>query len=503
MKISFNAKEKNSTLILLLSKKAEEKKSFKIVCPGIDKDILKSLQVLQEDKALNAEKNETLLLRNLNLAGYKNILTVAMGENGPSQSEDFRQAMAAAARCLTSNKLSSADVHAESFFARAGKNLAEAAAASVEGAILADYQFTTYKSKESVAKLTRLNAINFLVKEKSKLNQIEAGSKQGQIMADTINFVREVGDTPGNLMTPDILAKATQNEAKGTKLKVTVWDKARIKKEKFGGLLGVSLGSAVDPRFIIMEYKGGAASKKPVCFVGKGLTFDSGGISIKPAQSMDEMKYDMQGGAAVIGTMLAIARLKLKVNAIGLVPSTENMPGPLATKPGDVLVARNGKTVEVLNTDAEGRLILMDALSYASELKPAAIFDTATLTGAIVVALANVYTGVFTRDKKLMKSIDAASEKSGELVWPMPIHDAHLKVMLGVHADLSNISSGKGAGSSTAAAFLEQFVDKNIPWAHFDIAGTAWDVANLLNYCPKKGASGVMVRTFVELAKNY
>jgi leucyl aminopeptidase len=289
--------------------------------------------------------------------------------------------------------------------------------------------------------------------------------------------------------------------AKGTKLKVTIWDKARIKKEKMGGLLSVARGSSEEPRFIIMEYKGAAASKKPVCFVGKGLTFDTGGISIKPSAGMEEMKYDMCGGANVIGTMLAIAKLGLKINAVGLVPSTENMPGPEATKPGDVFVARNGKTVEVFNTDAEGRLILADALAYASELKPAAIFDIATLTGAILIALGNHYTGVFTRDEKLMDKIQSAADDAAEKVWHMPIDDFHVEDVKGTHADLCNITGHRFAGSSTAAAFLEQFVEKDIPWAHFDIAGTGWNVNSRFPYHPKKGASGIIVRTFVELAQ--
>ena len=253
----------------------------------------------------------------------------------------------------------------------------------------------------------------------------------------------------------------------------------------------------------MMEYNGAASSKKPLCLVGKGLTFDCGGISIKPSAGMEEMKYDMCGGAAVISAMLAIARLKLKVNAIAFVPATENLAGPAATKPGDIVVARNGKSIEVNNTDAEGRLILADALVYASEQKPAMILDAATLTGAIVVALGNLHTGFFTRNDKLAAAINDAAEASGEWLWRMPLTDFHVKDMKGTYADLSNISSSKGAGSATAAGFLEQFVDKDIPWAHFDVAGTAWHVGDRLPYCPRKGASGAMVRTFVEIAKDH
>ena len=270
-----------------------------------------------------------------------------------------------------------------------------------------------------------------------------------------------------------------------------------------GGLLGVSLGSGVEPRFIIMEYRGAGTQKKPLCFVGKGLTFDTGGVSIKPAQGMEEMKYDMCGGANVIATVIAIAKLKLKVNVMGFVPATENALGPMANKPGDILKARNGKTIEVNNTDAEGRVILADALSYASEQRPQAIIDAATLTGAMVVALGNTHTGVYSRNEKLIDKIQRASKQSGELVWPMPLTDHHVEDIKGSFADLSNISSSRGAGSATAAAFLEQFVDADIPWAHFDVAGTAWNIGSRLSYCPKKGASGVMIRTFVELARQF
>jgi leucyl aminopeptidase len=218
---------------------------------------------------------------------------------------------------------------------------------------------------------------------------------------------------------------------------------------------------------------------------------------------MEEMKYDMCGSAAVIATVLACAKLKLKVNVLGLVSAAENMPDGNAWKPGDVYYARNGKTVEVFNTDAEGRLVLGEALVYGSEHKPVAMFDAATLTGAILIALGNTHTGVFTRDEKLMKKIQDAADTTGELVWHMPITDWHVEDMRGTHADLCNISNGRNAGSSTAAAFLEQFVGEGIPWAHFDIAGTAWNIASRFPYHPRKGASGIIMRTFVELAQKF
>lgn len=363
--------------------------------------------------------------------------------------------------------------------------------------------FDELKSKKDQKSDKKSDLDLHLISKSGKDKSVISAFEEGVILAECANFAKRLGDMPGNLMNPTILGQEAVKAAKGSKLKVTVWDKKRIEKEKMGGLLGVAQGSAQEPRFIVMEYSGTTKSKKPVCFVGKGLTFDSGGISLKPGAKMEEMKYDMCGGAAMIGTMLAISQLELKVNAIAFVPATENMPGSKATKPGDVHYARNGKSFEVNNTDAEGRLILSDALCWASEQKPEIIIDAATLTGAMVVALGNIHTGYFTKNSDLKDVIEKAAERSGELVWNMPFTDAHTKDMKGTFADLSNISYSGGAGSATATAFLEQFVDSDIPWAHFDIAGTAWACGNRLNYCTPKGATGVMVRTFVEIARQY
>lgn len=492
-----DTKDRPSTLVVFVHAKD---KNFKAI--DVPKEITGIVNGFKDEHISAGDLKKGLLFRNANVAGHQHLLFVSRVEaKDIDDREALRRSAAYALTAIKSNKLFSVGFHVPSFGIK-GKDLPGALAAVVEGVNLAGYEFKEFKSAPK-EKSPELEEIILLVDGKTNVATAKKGIEQGTIMSETINFVRTLGDTPGNLMTPKILAETTVKAAKGTKLKVTVWDKEKIKKEKMGGLYAVSLGSAAEPRFIVMEYNGAGKGKKPVAFVGKGLTFDSGGISIKPSAHMEEMKYDMCGGAAVIGTMLAIARLGLKVNAIGLVPATENMPGPLANKPGDIITARNGKTVEVDNTDAEGRLILMDALVYASEQKPAAIFDTATLTGAIVVALGNSYTGVFTRDRKLMRTIEEAAFDAGEAVWPMPLNDDHVSDMKGTYADLNNISSFKGAGSSTAAAFLEQFVEKGIPWAHFDIAGTAWATGNRLPYCPRKGASGVIVRTFVELAQKH
>lgn len=451
-----------------------------------------------EDKSITGRHQECVIFREIGYKGFRHVIVIGLGKENDITHESVRQSIASAFEGIKSLNVTEAAINFDGI-AAGKKDAASFAKATAEGLILTSYVFNELMSAKKEEKEINVHVVTKNAADKA----VKAAFQEGVILGTTVNFSRRLGDMPGNLMTPTILADSAVDAAKGTGLKVTVWDKARIKKEKMGGLLGVSQGSAQEPRFIIMEYKGAAAAKKPVVFVGKGLTFDCGGISIKPSAGMEEMKYDMCGGANVIGTLLAIAKLKLKINAVGLVASTENLVGPAATKPGDVHTARNGKTFEVNNTDAEGRLILADALSYATELEPQVIIDAATLTGAMVVALGNTHTGYFTRNGALKTKVEKGAVNSGEWVWNMPLTDFHVKDMKGTYADLNNISAGKGAGSATAAAFLEQFVGEGIPWAHFDIAGTGWAVGNRLPYCPKKGASGAMVRTFVEIAKQY
>lgn len=489
-----NSAVKVQTLVVFATKDANGKKP---IAGDLPPDLKSLLEKASSDGIFSGDKKETALYRNHAVAGAENILFVGLGPANKVDAEQIRNAVCTALQGIKTSKATSAGLWLDSL-TKVLKDPGLVTQAATESLLLSSYEFTEMKSAPKKDK-SEPKDVTFFAKNPNAA--MEKGLQKGKILAECQNFARRLGDLPGNFSTPTILANETLKAAKGTGLKVTIWEKDRIKKERMGGLLSVAAGSSEDPRFIIMEYKGAAGSKKPVCFVGKGLTFDTGGISIKPAAQMEEMKYDMCGGAAVIATLLAIAKLKLKINAIGLVPSTENMPDGAALKPGDVYTARNGKTVEVFNTDAEGRLILSDALVYASEQKPAAIFDTATLTGAILVALGNTHSGVFTRDNKLMKKIQEAADTTGELVWQMPLTDFHVDDMKGTHADLCNISNGRNAGSSTAAAFLEQFVEEGIPWAHFDIAGTAWNVNGRFPYHPKKGASGIIIRTFVELAQ--
>jgi leucyl aminopeptidase len=491
-----------NTLVVLVTKK-----SGKPVFGKLPADVQKWADRAADEASFTGDKKESIFFRHAEVAGFTNLLLVGVGE---ASREALRVAGSVVLGALKNHKVTSAGVSGDSFM-KLVKGPGLALQSLAEGILLSAYEFNEHKTKGKKAagkadqkdekKKPALEEIQILTSGAPAAADVKA-LKNAEILTECQNFTRYLGDQPGNYMTATMLANEAIKAAKGVAgLKVTVWDKARIKKENLGGLLAVNQGSTEEPRFIVMEYNGGGKGKAPIVYVGKGLTFDTGGISIKPSQSMEEMKYDMCGGAAVIGTMLAIAKLKLKVNAVGLVPSTDNMPGPDSFKPGDIYYARNGKSVEVYNTDAEGRLILGEALAYGSELKPKLMVDAATLTGAILIALGNTHTGVFTRDKKLMGKIQDAADETGELVWSMPLTDFHVDDMKGTAADLCNISGGRNAGSSTAAAFLEEFVEKGIPWAHFDIAGTAWNVASRFPYNPKKGASGVMVRTFVELAE--
>ena len=496
MKVSIKKTEKmEETAIIFLSKKN--------IFPPCLNPYKNQIQPLLKEGIFTGEQKTSFFLPFATQGeSYKRLLLVGIGEEKYFDYEGVRQASAKAHKELKAHEQKTADILVESLATQNTNDWERLCQSITEGLILSSYKCNEFKqSKKTDQKKTEADIFLRLPPDKQSASQ--KGLKTGQILAEAANFAKRLANYPGNFMTPAILANEVQKQTQNTKIATTVWDKKRIEAEKMGGLLGVSLGSSQEPRFIIMEYKGADSSKKPVILVGKGLTFDSGGISLKHANAMDEMKFDMCGATAVIGAMLAIEKLGIKVNVTGLIPSSENMPGQSANKPGDILKARNGKSMEILNTDAEGRLILADALSYASEQKPQAIFDAATLTGAILAALGNIFTGFFTKDEKLAAKIRQASQNTGERVWQLPLTKEHTADIKSFIADVANISFTKGAGSSTAAAFLEHFVDKNIPWAHFDIAGTAYNVSNRLEYCSKKMASGVMVRTFVDLVRSY
>lgn len=367
----------------------------------------------------------------------------------------------------------------------------------IEGIFLGNYSFDKYKVDKK--KPYDLN-IFFYADNKQKLNK---AIKTAMILMEGMNFTKDLQNEPGLELTPIVLAERIKNTLTEFGVKVTIFNEKEIKKRKMGGLLAVGMGSENPPRFIIMEYngirKGKKASGKFVALVGKGVTFDSGGISIKPANNMGEMKADMSGGAVVAGTILAAAKAELPVKVIGIIPAAENMPSGSSIRPGDIIVNASGKSIEIDNTDAEGRIILSDALDYASKQKPDVIIDLATLTGACVVALGEIVAGLFTKDENLASELYQKGLKTYDRLWRLPLWDDYNEQIKSDVADVKNIG-GRWGGAITAAKFLEKFVDKNIPWVHLDIAGPA--MANNFNNYTKKYMTGFGVRLLFDyLAK--
>lgn len=372
-----------------------------------------------------------------------------------------------------------------------GKVTANFSQALAEGLILGSYQFNDYKTK----KKDEL----FELKKVTVCGGSKAGLIKGTMIANAVCYARDLGNHPGNVTTPSYLADQAKKIGQKGKLKVTVFDREHFTRMGMGALAGVALGSDEPPKFILMEYWGTKKTVKPKVLVGKGLTFDSGGISIKPAAKMDEMKFDMCGSAIVLACMKAIAEQKPRMNVIGAISSTENLSGGKAYKPGDILTAYNGKTIEVLNTDAEGRLILADALSYVSKhFDPEYILDFATLTGAVLVALGHVATGIVGTNEKLIGQIKKSSANTGEKVWELPLWEEYCEQVQSKIADVKNIGEPQQAGTIAGAAFLKEFVGENIPWCHFDIAGTAWGEKEK-PYGPKNGATGNVIRLVLDL----
>jgi len=385
-------------------------------------------------------------------------------------------------------------------FVREGHATEETAQAIAEGALAANFETDKYKTDKKNDK----NIDSVQIAGYSDLERAagDKGLSKGRIIADAQNFARDLINEPANKLTPRIMAEKAEAMAREAGLAVEVLDEKRIADLRMGALLSVAQVSPEPPRVMVVTYT--PANLKPgapvIGLVGKAVTFDTGGISIKPADGMEKMKYDMAGGATMLGVMRALAALKPSVKVICVVPSTENMPGGKAQKPGDIQTAMSGKTIEVLNTDAEGRLILADGIHYAKQLGATHLVDAATLTGAIVVALANINVGVFGSDQAFTDKLLASSKAAGEKMWQMPIDDDYRDFIKGTVADIQNISSGKGGGAITGAMFIKEFTG-DTPWIHLDIAGTAWndDAKPWL----AKGPTGVALRTLVHLIMSY
>lgn len=443
---------------------------------------------LYRDAALEGERGQTLLVPNTGIDGLaaRSVLLVGMGKRSDAGVDAVRRAAGTVARQL-SKRGSVATTLAQA----GGRNATEAVQAVVEGLILGAYRFDRYKSKKDAP--PALERVTVLGPARWDAKATKAAIERARIVSEAASWARDLVNTPARDMTPAALAEAAEAMAKEVGLQVKVWDEKQLERGGFGGILGVGQGSVNPPRMIELTYRGAAASSAPIALSGKGISFDSGGLSIKPADGMETMKGDMGGAASILGAMRAIALLKPKVNVIAAIPSAENMPSGSATRPGDVLHHRGGRTSEVLNTDAEGRLVLADALAYLSEKGPRAIVDTATLTGACMVALGEEIWGVFGTDRGLVRDLLAAGEAAGEPGWELPLHRPYRKLIDSPVADVKNIGKRYG-GAITAALFLSEFVG-DVPWAHVDIAGPAF--AEKAGDLYPKGATGVPVRTLV------
>ena len=473
----------------------EEDKSGKLL-QTIDKKLHGAVTAAADDKLFEGKPNQTLWLNARGRLGADNVLLAGLGKAGQVTEETLRQAAGTAAKLAEKSRVQKISVCLDTktlgkaFGKGKNKHEGDPAQAAAEGVQLALYHFDHYKSDND--NRSRIGEMVLLCESKTEVGPGRQAAERAAKLAEAVFVARDLILHPSNRATPSFLADTARKIAKKHKFTCKVLGAKEMEKLGMGSLLGVTRGSHEPPALIAMEYFGTRKTEPPVVIVGKGITFDTGGISLKPSANMDEMKMDMSGGAVTIGTLQAVAALKLKVNVVGLVPAAENMPGGSAIKPGDILKSLSGKTIEVLNTDAEGRLVLADALSYAERYKPKAVIDLATLTGAVIVALGHAAAAVLGNDAGLIDKLRQSGEATGERVWELPLWEEHEKAVKSDIADLKNIASpGVGAGTITGAAFLKAFVGDR-PWTHIDIAGTSWS-GETKPYTPK-GASGYGVR---------
>ncbi|MDH5752903.1 MAG: leucyl aminopeptidase [Deltaproteobacteria bacterium] len=493
MKLTLQAREPGTELLGCLVLFLTEEGSLP---KGLDKSLRKTLENALLLKDFTGKKGQTQLVHGPEKTPQR-VLLVGLGKADQVDHEGLRRAAGSATQALRGLNLSRAGLWMPSGLDKGLQpRLAEVIA---EGALLGAYVYEQFKTAPEEDK-GRQKLSELMLYDPEGL-AAKGSLEQGVIRAEAACLTRDLGNAPANEMTPSRLAEEAQKLAKKHGLKYKALDKKQMEKLGMGMFLGVTAGSRQPPRLIVLEYSPRGA-KGTVAIVGKGITFDSGGISLKPGQAMDEMKFDMCGGAAVLGAMEAVARLKPKVNVVGIVPACENLPDGESVKPGDILRSYSGKQVEILNTDAEGRLILGDALAWGIEqYKPDAVVDLATLTGACVVALGHYATGAISNDEKLTARVVTAGKSSGDIVWPLPAFEEYGEGLKGKYADLQNITPGRDAGTISAGLFLKHFVGK-VPWVHLDIAGTAWGVKSV-GHIPNEGATGVGVRLLADLLCNW
>ncbi|MHB8534681.1 MAG: leucyl aminopeptidase [Sulfuricaulis sp.] len=441
---------------------------------------------------IEGKPGQTLLLHNIANLPSERLLLVGCGKEKEFNETRYRETTAKVASVLRDTGATEVTSYVTELDVK-GRDISWKIRQAVEVTEATLYRFDQLKSKPNNSRRA-LRRMVLAVPKRSDLGPGELAIKQGRAIADGMKLARDLGNLPGNICTPTYLAEQAIEIGKEYGLKTTVLEKEEMQKLGMGALLSVARGSRQPPKLIVLEYHGEKESEPPVVLVGKGLTFDAGGISIKPAANMDEMKYDMCGGASVLGAVKAAAQMKLPLNVIGIVPSSENLPDGDANKPGDIVTSMSGQTVEVLNTDAEGRLILCDSLTYAERFKPAAVIDIATLTGACVIALGAHASGLLANNDQLAREILSAGKYAHDRAWQLPLWDEYQKQLESNFADMANIG-GREAGTITAACFLARYA-KNFKWAHLDIAGTAWKTGR------EKGATGRPVALLVQFLIN-
>jgi leucyl aminopeptidase len=457
---------------------------------AVDKALGGAITKLIKSGEIKGKQGELTLIHTMGKIKPAKVLVIGLGKKDDLTPNVIRNVTAEACRYLrrTQVKEIATILHGAG---AGGIDPEKSAQAITEGAMLGLYTFRRHKSKKD--ENGDINKLFIVTPDKKVLPKLKKGCEAGRILAEAAIMARDLDNEPSNYMTPTDLANAAKKIADEFDLECKVFEKKDMEKMGMGGLLGVACGSTQPPKLIVLKYQGDKRSKRTIGLVGKGLTFDSGGISIKPSEGMGDMKGDMAGGAAVISAMRAIAELKPRVNVTAIVPATENMPSGCACKPGDVLKASNGKTIEVVNTDAEGRVILADALSYARKLGLSPVIDVATLTGACHVALGGHYSGGLTNNQKLIGQVIKAGEEAGERIWQLPLHDDYKEANKSDIADVKN-SGGRYGGAITAAQFLHEFIE-DTPWVHIDIAGTS--TSDKDKGVVVKGETGVIVRTLV------
>ena len=459
---------------------------------GLDKILGGSLRELLQSREFEGRAGEVLVYHTHGKVAAKRLLLVGLGKKHQVTLDGIRQALGHAVKRVRQSKAASFAAVVPAVTPR-GHSPLDVAQAMTEGTILGNYQFTTYRSDNGTP--VNVEQMTILAQQKAQLRALSEGIRRGVATAEAAVLVRDLCNHPSNVMTPTRIANEAKKVAKEETLNLKILEQRDMEQLGMGALLGVARGSHEPPKFIILEYNGSKKKdERPVVFIGKTITFDTGGISLKPAENMEHMKADMTGGAEVLAAVRAAARLRLPLHLVSILPVAENMPGGRAMKPGDIVKTLSGKTVEVQNTDAEGRLILADALAYAQRYNPAALFDIATLTGACVVALGQFAIGMFGTDAKLKAQVQRSGQKAGERVWEMPLWEEYFEQLRSDVADMRNIG-GRGGGMITAALFLSKFAGDG-PWVHIDIASTDWSERERA-YIPK-GPTGIGTRLLIQ-----